>query len=307
MGKILSRNLKKFRLSQNLTQEQAAEALNVSAQTISRWECCTTLPEATKLPEIAQLYGVTIDDLFKNNAVAYRNYAQRLAAVYESSGRSEDFILAEREFHRLIDRGDYVPDDLRMLGVIYQFMMISCAEKAQHWFDHTLQEGNSDPELCHRTQLQKMRLLAQTGKGAELIARWEEAVEDSPHNAENHVLLTAAYMYTGRYAEALACAESAMLEFPGEWELCVYAGESCIHLSRYGEAIRYADHALQLRPTWLDAKYVKARCYEKMGEAERAAGLYREIASDLRQEGAEVEAESEIEHAKHILDSPTFP
>lgn len=157
---------------------------------------------------------MTIDDLFKNNAVAYRNYAQRLAAVYESSGRSEDFILAEREFHRLIDRGDYVPDDLRMLGVIYQFMMISCSEKAQHWFDRVLQEENTDPELCHRTQLQKMRLLAQTGKGDELITRRKKAVEDSPRNAENHVLLTAAYMYTGGYAEALACAELAMLEFP---------------------------------------------------------------------------------------------
>lgn len=78
-------------------------------------------------------------------------------------------------------------------------------------------------------------------------------------------------------------------------------------MSRYGEALRYADHALRLRPAWLDAKYVKARCYEKMGEAEKTAGLYREIASDLRQEGAEVEAESEIEHAKRILDSRAFP
>lgn len=306
MGKILSRNLKKFRISQKLTQEQAAEALNVSAQTISRWECCTTLPETTKLPEIAQLYGVTIDDLFKNDAVAYRNYAQRLAAVYESSRCSEDFIRAEREFHRLIERGDYVPDDLRMLGVIYQFMMISCAENAQHWFDRVLLEENTDPELRHRTQLQKMRLLAQTGKGNELITRRKKAVEDSPHNAENHVLLTAAYMYTGRYAEALASAETALLEFPGEWELCVYAGESCLQLSWYGEALRYADRALRLRPTWVDAKYTKARCYEKMGEAQKAAGLYREIASDLRQEGAEVEAASEIEHAKRVLDSQAF-
>lgn len=307
MGKTLSRNLKKFRISQKLTQEQAAEALNVSAQTISRWECCTTLPEATKLPEIAQLYGVTIDDLFKNDAVAYRNYAQRLAAVYESSGRSEDFILAEREFHRLIDRGDYVPDDLRMLGVIYQFMVLSCAEKAQHCFDRVLQEENTAPELCHRTRLQKMRLLAQTGKGAELIERRKKAVQDTPHDVENHVLLTAAYMYTDRYAEALASAEAALLEFPGEWELCVYAGESCLQLSRYGEALRYADRALRLRPSWVDAKYTKARCYEKMGEAQKAAGLYREIASDLRQEGAEVEAASEIEHAKRILDSQASP
>lgn len=211
---ILSRNLKKFRLSQKLTQEQAAEALNVSAQTVSRWECCTTLPEATKLPEIAQLYGVTIDDLFKNDAVAYRNYAQRLAAVYESSRRSEDFICAEREFLRLIDRGDYVPEDMRMLGAIYQFMMLFCAENALHWFDRVLQDDASDPEIRHKTQLQKMRLLIQTGKGDELIAERKDAVADNPHSAENHVL--------------------------------------------------------RLRPTWVDAKDTKARCYEKAGDYQKA-------------------------------------
>ena len=300
MDEILSRNLKKFRLSQKLTQEQAAEALNVSAQTVSRWECCTTLPEATKLPEIAQLYGVTIDDLFKNDAVAYRNYAQRLAAVYESSRRSEDFICAEREFLRLIDRGDYVPEDMRMLGAIYQFMMLSCAENALHWFDRVLQERVSDPEIRHKTQLQKMRLLIQTGKGDELIAERKDAVADNPHSAENHVLLAAAYLFTGRCAEALDCAEAALSEFPEEWELYVYAAESCIHLARYGEALGYADQALRLRPTWVDAKYTKARCYEKAGDYQKASTLYREIAADLRRDGFEVEAAAEIQRAEQM-------
>ena len=39
----LSLNLKKFRLSKKLTQEQAAEALHVSAQTISCWETGVSL------------------------------------------------------------------------------------------------------------------------------------------------------------------------------------------------------------------------------------------------------------------------
>ena len=39
----LALNLKKFRLSKRLTQEQAAESLGVSAQTISRWETGVTL------------------------------------------------------------------------------------------------------------------------------------------------------------------------------------------------------------------------------------------------------------------------
>lgn len=58
------KNLKHFRLAKNYTQEQAAQALGVSAQSVSRWECGTTLPDVTMLPKIAALYGVTIDKLY---------------------------------------------------------------------------------------------------------------------------------------------------------------------------------------------------------------------------------------------------
>lgn len=39
MENIFASNLRRLRLSKNLTQEQAAEALGVSAQSVSRWEC----------------------------------------------------------------------------------------------------------------------------------------------------------------------------------------------------------------------------------------------------------------------------
>ena len=82
---VFTKNLKRFRVAKNMTQEQAAEALGVSAQTISRWECNTTLPDVTILPKIAALYCVTIDDLYKETSVAYENYASRLLSVFESS------------------------------------------------------------------------------------------------------------------------------------------------------------------------------------------------------------------------------
>ena len=82
---VFSQNLKRFRIAKNMTQEQAAEALGVSTQTVSRWECNTTLPDVTILPKIAALYCVTIDDLYRESSVAYDNYAQRLASVFEAS------------------------------------------------------------------------------------------------------------------------------------------------------------------------------------------------------------------------------
>ena len=78
---VFSENMKKFRLAKKYTQEEVAEKLCVTAQTVSRWECGTTLPDVRLLPEIAKLYGIIVDDLFKKHSVAYENYAQRLSAL----------------------------------------------------------------------------------------------------------------------------------------------------------------------------------------------------------------------------------
>lgn len=59
----LGENLKKFRLQRELTQEQLADILGVSAQAVSRWENGTTYPDITLLPTIASYFGVTLDEL----------------------------------------------------------------------------------------------------------------------------------------------------------------------------------------------------------------------------------------------------
>ncbi len=115
---VLSKNLKRFRIAKNMTQEQAAEALGVSTQTVSRWECNTTLPDVTLLPKIAALYCVTIDDLYKETSIVYDNYASRLGSVFEASGKPEDFLRADMEYRKLLKSDDYTKNDLRLYGIL---------------------------------------------------------------------------------------------------------------------------------------------------------------------------------------------
>ena len=123
MNKILAGNLKRLRMEKDYTQEQAAELLGISAQTVSRWECGTTLPDVLLLPEIARLYCVTIDDLYKEKSVAYANYAQRLASVYEASDDPADFHLVDMEYKKMQKEGPLSAEDLRTYGVVHHFMM----------------------------------------------------------------------------------------------------------------------------------------------------------------------------------------
>ena len=57
--------LTKLRKENNYTQEQLADILNVSRQSVSKWELDTTFPETDKLIEIGKLFNCSMDYLLK--------------------------------------------------------------------------------------------------------------------------------------------------------------------------------------------------------------------------------------------------
>lgn len=63
----IGNNIRSLRKQKNLTQEQVAEKLGVSYQAVSRWENNANTPDIALLPEIASVFGVSIDTLFAKN------------------------------------------------------------------------------------------------------------------------------------------------------------------------------------------------------------------------------------------------
>ena len=60
------KNLQYLRqLSANMTQETLAEKLNLSRQTISKWEMDATNPEMDKALEICKIFNCSLDNLFR--------------------------------------------------------------------------------------------------------------------------------------------------------------------------------------------------------------------------------------------------
>lgn len=57
----LSENLKKYRILKNLTQEDIAEYLGITPQSVSKWERGESYPDITFLPALANIFETSVD------------------------------------------------------------------------------------------------------------------------------------------------------------------------------------------------------------------------------------------------------
>ncbi|MBO5701785.1 MAG: helix-turn-helix transcriptional regulator [Clostridia bacterium] len=62
--KQIGENIAKLRRANGMTQEQLAEIIGVSAQSVSKWETSTTMPDIMLLPVLADIFGVTVDAMY---------------------------------------------------------------------------------------------------------------------------------------------------------------------------------------------------------------------------------------------------
>ena len=300
---VFTKNLKRFRVAKNMTQEQAAEALGVSTQTVSRWECNTTLPDVTILPKIAALYCVTIDDLYKESSTAYDNYAQRLGSVFEVSHKPEDFMQAYVEYQKLLKSGEYTTEDLRLYGILHQQMMQVCRDKAEEIFDRVIKNGPAeDPEVYWFTRRQKGYFLWEIGRNQENIDTFLPLVEAGSTDLNEWICLIQAYTFGSNYDTAWEWVRKAEAKFTESAMLHIYAGDLLRSMKRYEEAFPHWRRALEMEPEWCDSAYSMASCYEEMGDYANAHAVYCQIADYLEKRGFEAEVNLPRALAKKCLE-----
>lgn len=100
MKLLIGENLRRLRRERDITQEELAEVLGVSYQSVSRWENGACYPDMELLPTLAAFFGVTVDALIgaddaveKSRVAAYLDRFQ--AAI--SAGNVEECISVARE------------------------------------------------------------------------------------------------------------------------------------------------------------------------------------------------------------------
>lgn len=104
---MLKEKLKELRLSRSLTQEQAAQKLGVSSQTVSKWERGLLSPDISLLPKIAELYDCTIDSIFGMKSILTQKHMREIGQKCNEYINSGDW---ENEYRLWLEQIERFPD-----------------------------------------------------------------------------------------------------------------------------------------------------------------------------------------------------
>ena len=63
----IGKNIRHLRKQKKITQEQLAEMMSVSRQTISKWEAGEVIPELDKIVALSDLFACKLDTMIKED------------------------------------------------------------------------------------------------------------------------------------------------------------------------------------------------------------------------------------------------
>lgn len=96
----IGETIKRLRKERDITQEELADVLGVSYQSVSRWECGMCYPDMELLPVISDFFGVTADKLLGVDERIEQNRVNQYLARFQKAincGKVYDCIAVARE------------------------------------------------------------------------------------------------------------------------------------------------------------------------------------------------------------------
>lgn len=94
----LSENLRKYRALKNLTQEDVAEYLNITPQSVSKWERGDCYPDITFLPALANIFETSIDLLIGMDHIRAEETRYNIHKTANEFQRKGDYQSAEQVY-----------------------------------------------------------------------------------------------------------------------------------------------------------------------------------------------------------------
>ena len=73
----IGRFIAERRKAKHMTQMQLAEKLNITDRAVSKWETGRSMPDAALMPQLCELLGITINDLFNGEVIVMEDYKEK--------------------------------------------------------------------------------------------------------------------------------------------------------------------------------------------------------------------------------------
>ena len=121
----IGRKLKEVRMKANLTQEQVAEELFVSRQTISNWENEKSYPDIISIIKLSDLYSISLDELLKGDQKMIKHLDESTNIVKSNKKLIGAIIANVLLFLIMFIIAGLMPESVYMIASIFCLAIIS--------------------------------------------------------------------------------------------------------------------------------------------------------------------------------------
>ncbi len=90
----ISETIAEHRRALGLTQEQLGARLGISGQAVSKWEKGESMPDILLLPDLCDIFGISVDELLGHRMGETYNTMQEFCALARREGRSQTVLEA---------------------------------------------------------------------------------------------------------------------------------------------------------------------------------------------------------------------
>lgn len=332
----IGKQIRTQRLRHNMTQEQLAETLGVSAQAVSKWETGLAMPDIAVLPALSARFGVTIDELF---ALTDEAHFARIEAMIETEVllSREDFDYAVR-FLREHTSGASKGRCLTMLADLYNQRADGyrslAADLARQALAVEPYKKDNHSALCHAAH----GAIADwcIANHHDLIAFYQRFVQRHPDYRQGYLWLLDNLIADGRLSEAeqalrrmAAVAETyhvplyrgliaarrldeaaaraawdgMVAAYPDDWHVWSSRADGLVRLCRYEEAMADYRHAIELQepPRFTDNYESLAHIAEILGDKAAAIDAYEHVIGILQSDWGMTEGETLEGYRQNIV------
>ena len=286
----LGANIRARRMEAGLSQEELGARLGISGQAVSKWEQGVTAPDLSVLPLLSELFGVTIDSLFREHSErTYQGYGSRraeLLAAYSHSGSEEDFKAAADAYAEIILTGEPDADDYRSYALLHNLRARRDLETAVRYYRRAIAEGENARDLPWMSAHQELtNLLHHIGQLDEAISLWQEWCRREPDCCWAHVSYAHALNLSGNRESALEEAMTAVRLNPDDLNAQTMAGDLLGALGHLDEARLHWDRAYEIDPSQISCLFSMAEAFAAAGRKEEAIITFRRILRWLEENG----------------------